>query len=48
MAYRTTTRQYDDIVNAGAADYCFSGYYFNILTIADFGSGDITCTLAPA
>ncbi len=48
MAYRSTTRFYGDIDNAGDAAYCFSGYYLNTLTIADFGSGDITCTLAPA
>lgn len=48
MAYSVLARQYGDIENAGNAAYCFSGIYSNNLTIADFGSGDITCTLAPA
>jgi len=56
MAYRQTLSlsQAGDsgIDGAEGADYCPSGYvfggFYNILTIADFGSGDITCTLAPA
>jgi hypothetical protein len=46
MAYRAVTRWYGDIENAGGAVYCFTDT--NVLTIADFGSGDITCTLTPA
>jgi hypothetical protein len=48
MAYAVQARYSADVENIENAAHCFSGIYSNNLTIADFGSGDITCTLAPA